>query len=122
VQARTRRKRAALGLLVLLGSAAFALSLLLPESAKRELHTAGRFHLTVHFALFVLFGVLCMATSSQTRKRLPLLAAAILLGFAIELAESLHFQIELEINDVLMDTSGVLVGALASYLLFRKRP
>lgn len=100
-----------------MSAAAFALSLLLPESTKRELHTAGRFHLTVHFALFVLFGALCTAASSETRKRLPLLLAAVLLGVAIELTEAVHFQIKLEIWDVLMDICGVLVGAFIGYLL-----
>jgi VanZ family protein len=121
VPVETGYNRIALGLLFLLSAAAFALSLLLPESTKRELHTAGRFHLTVHFALFVLFGALCTAASSETRKRLPLLAAAVLLGLAIEVTEAFHFQIRLEGYDVLMDTCGVVVGAVLGYLVTRRK-
>jgi VanZ family protein len=107
-------------LLIGLGTTAFALSLL-PEETKQTLHTTGRLHSSLHFALFFLLGGLAIAASAKTGARVLLIAMAAMLGLAIEYSEKVHFNGGFELHDVITDLCGVLAGAAAGWLLLRRR-
>jgi hypothetical protein len=113
------RRPVALSLLVLLGCGAFALSLL-PERTKLALHTTGKLHLVLHFALFFLLGALAVLSSAKTGIRLLLIFATILLGLSIEYVETLRFLSPFELVDFVTDIYGVLFGALISHVLSRE--
>jgi VanZ family protein len=102
-----------------LAIAAFGLSLL-PESAKRMLHTNGPIHPWLHLGLFTTLGVLAMLSSRSSRVRLPLLLSAALLGLAIEYSEAMRFHAAVEVNDVVVDACGVLLGGVLGWLLARR--
>ncbi|QMV18679.1 hypothetical protein GOB94_08300 [Granulicella sp. 5B5] len=102
-----------------LAAAAFVLSLL-PLGLKSALHTTGSLHPLFHLALFFTLGVLAWVSTTQGRVRLLLLAGAVLLGLSIEYSEKVRFQIALEVYDIVTDTCGVALGAVAGWLLDRK--
>lgn len=116
----TRRKRLFRWLWLVLAIAAFALSLL-PEGAKETLHTKGVLHAWLHLGLFAVLGALAIFSSNRTHMRLLLVACAMLLGLSIEYSEAVRFHSAFEPYDVMTDTCGVLIGALAGWLLTRKR-
>jgi hypothetical protein len=102
-----------------LAGAAFALSLL-PLSAKNTLHTTGNLHPWFHLALFFTLGALALVSADSWRRRLLLLAGAVLLGLSIEYTEKVRFHLVLEVYDIVTDTCGVALGAVTGWLLVRK--
>ena len=84
----------------------------LPGDEKRLLHTRGRYHSWGHLLAFAVIGFVLVRAGRSERQRGWFLAAAILLGFAIEGGEHLVFSSYLEWKDIFVDVTGAVGGAL----------
>jgi len=81
------------------------------------LHTRGSLHLWYHMGLFGVLGTLAMRASNRTSRRAMWLAAAILLGLAMEFVQARASHAAIEWWDVETDCFGVALGCLAVWLL-----
>ena len=87
---------------------------------KRRLHTHGSFHLLGHFGLFAVVATLLINGVRSGRMRALVAAAMIVIGAAIELAQSLINHQHIERTDVTFDTLGVIFGLLLVLVLHSK--
>jgi glycopeptide antibiotics resistance protein len=94
----------------------------LPVAGKRALHTEGRFHISLHFAVFSIVGFVVFRVARSRAARAAAIAGAVLFGFLIEEGEHLVFRGGLEWKDVLVDAIGVVVGTLLALLTARREP
>ncbi len=94
-----------------------AVFLSLVANSRVWFHSSGRLHIWYHVGLFALLGLLTMCISRRSSTRLVWLAVFILLGGCMEFGEAVRFHGSMEWNDVLSDTVGVVLGALAGLLI-----
>ncbi len=84
----------------------------LPYHFKQDLHTKGRFHLWYHMLAFGL-GALLLANAAWSRTaQIASLATAVLIGCLLEFSQHLIYGTQLEIDDILMDCLGLMLGTL----------
>ncbi len=103
---------------VLLFCAAAALSQVGP--VRTWLHSTGPLHAWYHVALFAALGALAVRVSMRPLPRLGWLAAAMLVGLAMEYGECFRDGYPLEWVDVWTDCGGVLLGGAVGWLLTRR--
>lgn len=88
----------------------------------RLLRLNHQFRKLAHFVEYAVLGV-CLAGTFRYQKRVPPLAAALVAGFLYAATDELHQRFVAgrgpQFKDVLLDTSGVAVGALSLLLLLR---
>lgn len=88
----------------------------LPISVKSAFHTKGWLHPWDHLFAFALGGAALSRVTTQRTVQIGLLLCGMATGCFLELAQNLVYQSDIELMDVLMDTIGVGVGALAIFL------
>ena len=103
--------------------ACLVLGSLLPLSVKASLHTHGRLHLPLHFAVFALSGVLLFKSTRSARARILLALALVIMGFGLEELQVAIYPIAFEWRDFAADTCGVFAVLLFYPMpLARQRP
>jgi hypothetical protein len=110
--------RTAVLLLIALSCVGIGASLM--NRSRAWLHTTGSLHLWYHLVFFGMLGALALLTSRHSLSRLLWVVAVLLLGFAIELSQSLINHVAIEWDDVQVDCFGVAFGCLVVWLLSGK--
>jgi len=85
----------------------------LPDSVKSAFHTKGPLHSWDHLCAFAVGGAALLQASRQRTGQIALLLFGLATGYAIEVAQHLVYHADVELMDMLMDTVGIGVGALA---------
>jgi hypothetical protein len=88
----------------------------LPVADKRALHTEGRLHVGLHFAVFTIVGFVALRAAHSRAWRVATFAGAVLFGFAMEEGEHLVYGGAMEWKDVFVDALGVTAGTLLAAL------
>ena len=94
----------------------------LPVRGKRALHTEGRWHASLHLAVFCIVGFVAVRTARSWAARIAAFAGAVLFGFLIEEGEHLVYGASMEWKDVLVDTIGAIAGTLLALLTVSREP
>jgi hypothetical protein len=95
---------------VLVGAIAFVS--FLPIEDKYLLHTRGRFHFWGHLLVFFVVAYVAVRISRSTYARVLFFLGSLAFGVGIEVGEHFAFGSVLEWKDVLVDSLGVVGGAL----------
>ena len=94
---------------------------MLPTRFKAVFHTTGRLHSTGHFLIFAVISYIAARTTRIVGVRLLLFAVVIFFAGGIEFAEHLVYGSAMEWKDVVVDSFGALLGAVAAHLSTQRR-
>lgn len=88
----------------------------LPDSVKSALHTKGPLHSLDHLFAFAVGGAALLRATPQRKGQIGLLFFGLATAYCLEVAQHLVYHADIELMDMLMDTLGVGLGALAIVL------
>ncbi len=89
----------------------------LPYHLKQDLHTKGRLHLWYHMLAFGI-GALLLANAAWSRSaQITFLITALFMGWLLEFGQHAIYGTQLEIDDILMDGFGLMLGTLLFFVL-----